>query len=285
MLTADELRQIGRLHVQVGRNVDALLAGEYRTAFRGSGMEFEEVRAYSEGDDVRRIDWNVTARSGDAFVKVFREERELTMLLILDRSGSVRFGTGGVDGRTDKRLQIARLAGSLAYVALRSNDRVGLVSFSDGVERYLPPRKSRGHAWQVIREAFTQLDGDHGTDLAGALRHANQVLKRRAAVIILSDFEAPAGYLDPLRVLARRHRVHAMVVHDPAESALPNVGLVTIRDGETGQLLTLDANHLATKSPPEHRRAELRRLGVAASVISTRDDAFAKLHQHFRGSR
>lgn len=285
MLTADELRQIGRLHVQVGRNVDALLAGEYRTAFRGSGMEFEEVRAYSEGDDVRRIDWNVTARSGDAFVKVFREERELTMLLIVDRSGSVRFGTGGADGRTDKRLQIARLAGSLAYVALRSNDRVGLVSFSNGVERYLPPRKSRGHAWQIIRETFSQLDGDRGTDLAAALRHANQVLKRRAAVIVLSDFESPAGYLDPLRVLARRHRVHAFVVHDPGESALPNVGLLTLRDAESGRLLTVDAAALGTKTTPESKRAELRRMGVACSVVSTRDDAFARLHQHFRGAR
>lgn len=285
MLTADELRQIGRLHVQVGRNVDALLAGEYRSAFRGSGMEFDEVRPYVEGDDIRRIDWNVTARSGEPYIKIFREERELTMLLIVDRSGSVRFGTGGLDGKTDKRLQIARLAGSLAYVALRSNDRVGLLSFANGVERYLPPRKSRGHAWQVIREAYSQLDDDRGTNLAGALKHANQVLKRRAAIIILSDFEADSPYTEPLRVLARRHKIHAFIVHDPAETAVPDVGLLSIRDGETGQLRTIDTGRTGTRTPPEARRMALRQLGVAASIVSTRDDAFQRLHQHFRGAR
>ena len=285
MLTAEDLKQIGRVHVQVGRSVDALLAGEYRSAFRGSGMEFEEVRPYSAGDDVRRIDWNVTARSGEPFLKVFREERELTMLLVIDRSGSVRFGSGGRDGRTDKRLQVARLAGALAYVALRSNDRVGLLSFSDNVERYLPPRKSRGHGWQVIREAFAAVELDRATDLAAALTKANAVLHRRAAVIVLSDFVAPRGWEDPMRLLVRRHRVHAFLVHDPAEVSLGRLGLLTLRDAETGQLSTVDADRTLARVALSARLRELRRLGVTASGVSTVDDAFHVLHGHFRGSR
>jgi uncharacterized protein (DUF58 family) len=282
MLTPEELRQIGRVHVQVGRGVDALLAGEYRSAFRGSGMEFEEVRAYTPGDDVRRIDWNVTARSEEPFLKVFREERELTMLLVVDRSGSVRFGSGGVDGRTDKRLQIARLAGALADAALRSNDRVGLLTFADGVERFVPPRRSRGHAWQVIRTAFEELGADRGTDLAAALTHAQKVLKRRAAVIVLSDFLGGGAWADPCRLLMRRHRVHAFLVHDPLEDHLPNLGLVTVRDAETGATRVVDARTLRAAVPAEARLRDLRRLGLRASFVSTNDDAFRKLHAHFR---
>jgi uncharacterized protein (DUF58 family) len=285
VLSAEELRQIGRLHVQVGRRVDALMAGEYRSAFRGSGMEFEEVRPYVEGDDVRRIDWNVTARTGEPFLKIFREERELTMLLVLDRSGSVRFGGGGKDGKTDKRLQIARLAGGLAYAALRSNDRVGLLSFSDGVEHYVPPRKSRGHGWQVIRDAFAAVSQDRGTDLGGALSYAAKVLKRRAAVIVLSDFFAPKGWEAPMRLLVRRHRVHAFLVHDPAEERLAPVGLVTLRDGETGKLRTVDAGALLARSSVEARRQAIARLGVRTTPVSTTDDAFRKLHLHFTAAR
>ncbi|MBM4367358.1 MAG: DUF58 domain-containing protein [Deltaproteobacteria bacterium] len=284
MLTPEDLKQIGRLHVQIGRSVDALLAGEYRSAFRGSGMEFEEVRPYAAGDDIRRIDWNVTARSGEPFLKVFREERELTMLLVIDRSGSVRFGTGGRDGRTDKRLQIARLAGALAFVALRSNDRVGLLSFSDGVERYLPPRKSRGHGWQVIREAFATVEEDRATNLATALSKAHTVLRRRAAVVVLSDFVTPRGWEDPMRVLLRRHRVHAFMVHDPAELSLGKLGLLSVRDGESGALSTLDASATVARQAVRARLAEIRRLGVTASAVSTADDAFQRLHAHFRGA-
>lgn len=284
MLTPDELRQIGRLHVQVGRRVDALLAGEYRSAFRGSGMEFEEVRTYAPGDDIRRIDWNVTARSGEPFLKVFREERELTMLLVVDRSGSVRFGSGGRDGRTDKRLQIARLAGALSYAALRSGDRVGLLTFSDGVERYVPPRRSRGHAWQVIRTAYELLEVDRGTNLAAALGQAQKVLKRRAAVILLSDFLGAPDWTEAARILTRRHRVHAFLVHDPLEAGLPDLGLVTVRDAETGAVRTVDAREWAAATSVDRRLTDLRRLGLRASAVSTRDDAFQRLHAHFRGA-
>ena len=144
MLTAEELRQIQRLSVQAGRRVDSLFAGGYRSAFKGRGMEFDEVRPYVEGDDVRHIDWNVMARTDSAYVKVFQEERELTMMLAIDVSGSMGFGSGGRDGLTDKRKQQARIAGALAYAAIRNNDRVGLLCFSDKTELFVPPRKSRG---------------------------------------------------------------------------------------------------------------------------------------------
>lgn len=285
MLSAEELRQIRRLHVQAGRRVDSLLAGDYRSAFKGSGMEFEEVRQYVPGDDVRRIDWNVTARSGEAYLKEFREERELTLLILIDVSGSVRFGSGGRDGRTDKRLQIARAAGGLAYAALRSNDRVGLVTFTDRVEHYLPPRKSRGHGWAVIRAAFEHTPEGHGTDLAAALSFTSRVLRRRSLVAIVSDFLSPGRYAEALGAIARRHRVHALLVHDPAEAALPGLGLVTLRDAETGAVRTVEAGAFFARQRLEDRLAELRRNGARASAISTAEDAFLRLQQHFRGRR
>ena len=329
MLTPEELRQIQRLHIQAGRNIDSLAAGEYRSAFKGSGMEFEEVRPYVPGDDVRWIDWNVTARSDEPYIKEFREERELTMLLILDVSGSVRFGGGGQDGRTDKRLQVARMAGGLAYAALRNSDRVGLLRFTDRVETFLPPRKSRGHGWEVIRATFEGSAASTRTDLGLALEHANRILKRRSVVVILSDFLSPLSFTDPLRALSRRHRVHAFLFHDPLESAMPPVGLVTLEDAETGELVTVDAGRMratraeepglspgrartgswwerlfsgrpaenpvstggsSSREPEfsgtvEERTGLLRRHRVRVTAVSTRDDAFLKLHQHFRGGR
>lgn len=285
MLTAEELRQIRRLSVQAGRRVDSLLAGDYRSAFKGSGMEFEEVRNYVPGDDVRRIDWNVTARTGEAWIKEFREERELTLLILLDVSGSVRFGSGGRDGRTDKRLQMARVAGGLAYAALRTGDRVGLLSFSDRIHHFLPPRRSRGHSWGVIRAAFEHHPEDHGTDVAGALAYAAKVLKRRAVVVILSDFIASRPFGTELGALVRRHRTHALCVYDPREMELGKLGLIALRDAETGAVRTVDAGTLIAERSMDQRVAELRRHGVRASAISTADDAFIKLQQHFRGAR
>ncbi|MDP2315398.1 MAG: DUF58 domain-containing protein [Pseudomonadota bacterium] len=285
MLTAEELRQIRRLQVQAGRRVDSLLAGDYRSAFKGSGMEFEEVRQYVPGDDVRRIDWNVTARTGEAWIKEFREERELTLLIMLDVSGSVRFGSGGRDGRTDKRLQMARTAGGLAYAALRTGDRVGLLSFSDRIHHYLPPRRSRGHGWQVISAAFEHVGDDHGTDIAGALAYATKVLRRRAVVAVLSDFHAARPFATQLGALVRRHKTHALLFHDPREATMPPVGLLTLRDAETGAVRVVDAAALHAARSVDARLAELRRQGVRASAVSTSEDAFLRLQQHFRGAR
>lgn len=282
MLTTDELRQIQRLSLQLQRRVDSPFAGEYRSAFRGMGMEFEEVRAYVPGDDVRHIDWNVTARAGAPFVKVFREERELTVMLVMDVSASMRFGSGGRDGRTDKRLQTARLAGAMAYAAIRNQDKVGLATFTDRVERLVPPRKTRGHAWGVIHAAFEGSAERSGTALAEALEHVGRLLKRRAVVVVLSDFLGPPTWQRPLAVLARKHQVSAFLVHDPLESALPGVGLVDLEDAETGQRRLVDARLLRADRPVKARLAELRRAGARARAVDTTEDPFRQLLLHFR---
>ncbi len=285
MLTAEELRQIRRLHVQAGRAVDSPFAGEYRSAFKGRGMEFEEVRPYVPGDDVRHIDWNVTARTGVPFVKEFREERELVLMLVVDVSGSIHFGSGGVDGETDKRRQLARVAGGLAFAGIRNGDRVGLLTFSDRVERFVPPRKSRGHAWMVIRSVFEDRPEGRGTDLGMALEHAARMLKRKAVVCVISDFlpgQATSAGERELKVLAYRHQLHCFVLHDPFEQALPPVGLLELEDAETGQPALVDSAKVGAALPVERRVRALRRAGARVSEIPTDGDPFVALHKHFR---
>ncbi|NOY26168.1 MAG: DUF58 domain-containing protein [Oligoflexia bacterium] len=291
MLTSEELRQIHRLHLQAGRAVDSPFGGDYRSAFKGRGMEFEEVRQYVPGDDVRHIDWNVTARSGQPFVKEFREERELILMLVVDVSASVHFGGGGLDGQTDKRRQLARVAGALAFAGVRNQDRVGLLTFSDRIEHFVPPRKSRGHAWSVIRTVFEDHAQGLGTDLPGALEHVARVLKRRSVVCVLSDFLPGASGADgqrELRVLAWRHKVHCFVVHDPLEAHLPPVGLVSLQDAETGRTRVVDAGHARLEPTVEQRIQRLRQAGAAVCELPVDQDAFHRLVAHFRrfgGSR
>lgn len=282
MLDAEELRQLRRLHIQAGRRVDSPFAGEYRSAFRGRGMEFEEVRQYVPGDDIRHIDWNVTARTGHPHVKEFREERQLTMQLVLDVSGSVAFGGGGSDGRTDKRLQIARMAGALAFAAIRNGDRVGLMTFSDRVERFLPPRRTRGHAWTVLRAAFDRSAVGRGTDIAHALERLGHFLKRRAVICVLSDFVTETPFQRELAILARRHRVNCFLVHDPLEQAFPGVGLVDLEDAETGRRVLVDGARLKGAWAMDDRLARLRRTGAHVRAVGTGEDPFVHLLQHFR---
>ena len=282
MLTPDELKQLKRLHIQAGRRVDSPFAGEYRSAFRGQGMEFEEVRPYVPGDDIRHIDWNVTARMNTPHVKEFREERELCLQLVLDVSGSVAFGSGGEDGRTDKRLQIARLAGALAYAAIRNGDQVGLLSFTDKVEQFLPPRKSRGHAWAVMRAAFERSEQGKQTDLAGALEEVGKHLRRRSVICVLSDFVSEGPYERELAILSRRHRVYAFLVHDPMESAMPSVGLIEVEDAETGKRLLIDSATLSARQSVDARIRALRNLGLRASAVGTHQDPYQHLLRHFR---
>jgi len=280
-LTPEELRELRRLHISAGRRVDSLFAGEYRSAVRGKGMEFEEVREYVPGDDVRHIDWNVTARTTEPHVKVFREERQTTVLLVIDVSGSVRVGAGGRDGRTSRRLQIARIAGGLAYASIRNQDRVGLVSFTDHVETFLPPRKSRGHVWAVIRAAFAASGSQRGTDLAEALAFVQSVQRRRAVVVIVSDFLDDEAYLERLGPIARRHQVHAVVVHGPFDEAFPAIGLTEVVDAETGQRMLVDGAAFLARQSVEDRVRTLRRKGAKVVPISTDADPFTALMSHF----
>jgi uncharacterized protein (DUF58 family) len=280
-LTPEELRELRRLHVVVGRKVDSLFSGEWRSAVRGRGMEFEEVRPYQPGDDVRRIDWNVTARTGEPFVKVFREERQAIVLLVVDVSGSTRAGTGGRDGRTNRRLQLARVAGGLALAGIRNQDRIGLLTFTDRVESYLSPRRSRGHSWAIIQKVYAPHANGRGTDLAAALAFVHNVQRRRAVVVIASDFLDDGRWQEPLGALARRHRVHALAVHDPLDAPIPGLGLLDVVDPETGERRTVDAAAWGARAAAEERVLALRRLGVRATALSTDDDAFSVLHRHF----
>ncbi len=281
-LTADELREIRRLHIVLGRKVDSLFAGEWRSAVRGQGMEFEEVRAYSPGDDVRRIDWNVTARSGEPFVKVYKEERQATVLLLVDVSASTRTGTGGRDGRTDRRLQAARVAGGVAFASIRNQDRIGLVTFTDRVESYLSPRRSRGHAWAVIQKVYAHDHKGHGTDLAAAIHFVQSVQRRRAVVVLISDFLDDGPWMDALGALCGRHKVHAVLLHDALDRGVPGVGLLDLVDPETGEHRVVDGDRWAARQAVDDRLLALRRKGARAMALSTDDDAFTVLHRHFQ---
>jgi uncharacterized protein (DUF58 family) len=282
VLTAEELRELRRLHVSAGRRVDSLFAGDYRSAVRGQGMEFEDIREYVPGDDVRHIDWNVTARTGEPFIKVYREERQVTVLLVVDVSGSTRVGSGGRDGRTDRRLQIARIAGGLAYASLRNQDRVGLVTFSDRIESYLAPRRSRGHTWAVIQTVYEGQTTNRGTDLAEAVRFVRQVQRRRAVLVFVSDFLAPSGWERAMGSLARKHKVHGVMVTDPIDEGLGQLGLVDLVDAETGATRLVDGRTMSPRVPLEDRLQALRRTGTRAVALSTTDDPYAVLHRHFQ---
>ncbi len=282
MLTAEELRELRRLHVSAGRRVDSLFAGDYRSAVRGQGMEFEDIREYVPGDDVRHIDWNVTARTGEPFIKVYKEERQVTVLLVVDVSGSTRIGSGGRDGRTDRRLQIARVAGGLAYASLRNQDRVGLVTFSDRVEDFLSPRRTRGHVWSVIQHVYTSFGQHRGTDITAAVRFLRQVQRRRCVLVFVSDFLDGGEWEKGLGSLARRHKLHAVMVHDPIDVALPGLGLLELVDAETGATRLVDGRTVAATMSVEERLRRLRRTGARAVSLSTEQDPYTVLHQHFQ---
>ncbi|MEQ1504153.1 MAG: DUF58 domain-containing protein [Myxococcota bacterium] len=281
-LTPEELRELRRLHVSAGRRVDELFAGEYRSAVKGQGMEFEEVRLYVPGDDVRQLDWNVTARTGDPHIKVFREERQVTVMLAVDVSGSTRVGSGGRDGRTDRRLQIARVAGGLAYASMRNQDRVGLVTFTDRIETVLVPRRTRGHTWAVIQAVYAGHAVGRGTDLGQALRYVRKVQRRRSVVVVVSDFLDPSGWDPLLGSLASRHKVHAVCVHDPMDQSFRGLGLLEVVDAETGRTQLVDGRTFAAKASLEQRLTRIRRTGARVVPLSTRDDPFAVLLQHFQ---
>jgi uncharacterized protein (DUF58 family) len=237
MLPHDVLRQIRRLHWKARRAVEDLLGGEYHSVFKGTGIVFEDVRAYQPGDDVRMIDWNVTARMGQPFIKRFVEERELTVLLMVDCSGSQLFGTQ----MQQKREVAAELAAVLAFSAIRNNDKVGLISFSDRVERFVPPGKGARHVLRIIRDILFFQAQHRGTSLTEALHYLNRVQRRRAIVFLLSDF-LDKDFEGALKRTGRRHDLIAVRIRDPREEELPAVGLLQLEDAETGAPLVIDTS-------------------------------------------
>ncbi len=233
--TKELMKHVRRIKVFTNKFVDEHVSGEYHSVFKGRGMEFDEVREYVPGDDVRSIDWNVTARMGHPFIKRFCEERELTIIFLVDISGSMCFGSG-----TRSKAEIAaELTCLLALSAIKNQDKVGMILFSDRIERYIPPRKGRTAAMRLVREVLAAEETRQPTDIGAALRFLNKTQKRRAVVFLVSDFQSE-GYESELRVTARRHDLIACPICDPRELALVNAGLLEIVDPETGELIEID---------------------------------------------
>lgn len=256
------LRKIRRIEIRVRRLLNTLFLGEYHSVFKGQGMEFSEVREYVPGDDIRAIDWNVTARMNAPFVKQFVEERELSVILVVDVSASGGYGSTG-----QSKLEVAtELAALLAFSAIRNNDKVGLVAFTDQVEKFVPPRKGREHVLRVIRELLYLAPRGRGTNIAGALSYVSRVIKRKSVVFLISDFMA-AEYGSTLRVTGRRHDVIAVTVTDPLEHALPPAGLVTLADAETGDTILVDAGDPAVRA--EYRHLALEALGQRDRLLQS----------------
>ncbi|HUK83724.1 MAG TPA: DUF58 domain-containing protein [Verrucomicrobiae bacterium] len=239
--TRDILKKVRQIEIRTRRLVNDSLAGEYHSVFRGRGMDFDEVREYVPGDEVRAIDWNVTARAGRPFIKKFTEERELTILLMVDLSASGNFGSAG----QSKRELAAELASVLAFSAIRNGDKVGLILFTDGIEQYIPPKKGRQHVLRVVREILVFKPKRRGTNVTHALDFVNGVTERRSVAFLISDFQSEnlENLRRAMRQTHRRHDLVAVRIQDPHESTLPDVGLLSIEDAETGELLELDTTN------------------------------------------
>ena len=248
--TKEILKKVRQIEIRTRRLVDSSMGGEYHSVFKGRGMDFDEVREYSAGDEVRTIDWNVTARAGRPFVKKFTEERELTILLLVDISASGNFGSATFS----KRDLAAELASVLAFSAIRNSDKVGLLLYTDRVERYLPPKKGRRHVLRVVRDILHHTPEGRGTDSIKALDVANHVLHRRAIVFLISDFQSPGDPVQTrtdlrraMRQTNRRHDLIAVQIGDPREKELPNVGVLALEDAETGEVIELDTASAAVR--------------------------------------
>ncbi len=257
MLTREVMRQVRRLQLRARRAVEDPLGGAYRSVFKGTGIAFEEVREYQPGDEIRSIDWNVTARMGHPFIKRYVEERELTVILLVDASASMSFGTV----QQSKRDVVAELAALLSLCAVSNNDKVGLILVTRAVERYVPPRKGPRHILRLIRDLFVHKPSDPATNLQAGFDFLNKVLHRRALVFVFSDF-LDAGYERAMQRTARRHDVIAVTIRDPREVEFPDVGLLEIQDAETGRCELIDTGHAdfrrAFQTQEAQRQAEFQ---------------------------
>jgi uncharacterized protein (DUF58 family) len=288
MISSDVLRRIRRIELRTRKLVNESFAGAYHSAFKGRGIEFDTIRPYEPGDDVRLIDWNVTARTGNTFVRQYIEERELTVMLLLDTSASCLFGSTS----KSKRDLAAEVAAVLAYSAINNNDKVGLVLFSDRTELYVPPRKGRNHILRLIRDLLTAQPIHKETDIAAALRMASRSLKRRSIIFLLSDMLVPIDtYATELSLLAYHHDVIVLIFSDPLERNLPNVGLARMQDAETGQIMWIDThavnwqrNFSAQSHQLQNRvRSVMSQASIDVAYIDINDDYVARLASLFQG--
>lgn len=270
--TKELMKQVGKIKMITSRLVDERLCGAYQSVFRGQGIEFDEVREYVPGDDVRTIDWNVTARTGHPFIKRFAEERELTVIFVVDISGSQGFGSS-IRSKAETAAEITCL---LALSAVKNQDKVGLILFSDRIEKHIPAKKGRTAVMRLVREVLAAEETRRGTNLTDALHVLNNVQKRKAVVFLISDF-LTSGYENVLRVTARKHDVICCHVSDPREYCLPNIGILEVQDPESGQLMLVDTasgavrETLRAQAEEDHARLEtlFKRLKIDAMFLST----------------
>ncbi|HCJ12187.1 MAG: hypothetical protein A2Y14_00460 [Verrucomicrobia bacterium GWF2_51_19] len=285
------LKKVRNIEIRTHKTVVESMSGAYQSVFKGQGMDFEEVREYAPGDDVRSIDWNITAKMNKPFVKKFREERELTLWLLVDVSASGDFGSG----EKSKREQASELAAVLAFSAIRNQDKVGLILFSNTVERFIPPKKGHTHVLRLIREILFFQPENKGTDIPGALNFLNQVFRRKSIVFLISDFLSHDGLqqdpalLKALRLTHRRHDLICSLLSDPREHTLPNIGLLELEDAETGETLTinthnntlLDAYQNETNTLHSSFLQKLKQIGISTIALSTHQPYDKALREFF----
>lgn len=264
MIPKELLKKVRRIQIRTAHVVNDVLAGQYHSVFRGRGMEFEEVRPYQAGDDVRTIDWNVSARFGEPYVKMFREERELTVMLLVDVSRSHEFGTAG----QLKRELAAEICATLAFSAIKNNDKVGMILFTDLVEKFVPPAKGTRHVLRVVRDLLHHQPIGRGTDLTAVFDHLGRLRMRRSVVFVVSDFQA-ADYEASLRVARKRHDLIPITITDPRERELPNVGMIELTDAETGESVIVDTSNRNLRRAFENQTLE---------AVEERDRLFRRLN-------
>lgn len=283
--TAEILKKVRKIEIKTKELSKHLFSGEYSSTFKGRGMSFSEVRDYHYGDDIRNIDWNVTARSGEPHVKVFEEERELTVIFLVDMSKSSFFGTVN----QFKSEINTELCATLGFSALTNHDKVGAILFTDGVEKYIPPKKGRNHILRIIRELIYFKPKGTGTNVGEALKYLNNVIKKRSIAFVLSDF-IDDGYDSVLKIAARKHDIIGIRVYDDLESKLPDVGLINVEDAETGEKKLIDtssknvreqySDHFTTKS--EYFTSSFQRSGASILTINTKEDYVKSLMYFFK---
>jgi uncharacterized protein (DUF58 family) len=285
MIPQEILKQIRRIQIFTNRSVNEVFAGEYESTFKGRGMQFDEVREYAPGDDVRSIDWNVTARTGKPYIKRYVEERELTVMLLVDLSASGAFGTIG----KLKNELAAELCAVLAFSAIKNNDKVGLITFTDRIERFIPPQKGTEHVLRVIRELLYSKPSHRDTNIPMALDYLAKVIKKKATVFLVSDFIA-TDIKKPLRLINKRHDLIAIAIRDRREIALPAVGLIELEDAETGEVILVDTSSKAIRRNYEQQSRQqndelqnmLRSVNVDCINISTDRPYTQELVRFFR---
>ncbi len=285
METTDLLKKVRQIEIKTRGLSNNIFAGEYHSAFKGRGMTFSEVREYQYGDDIRNIDWNVTARFNHPFIKIFEEERELTVMLMIDVSGSREFGSGF----RFKKNVITEIAAVLAFSAIQNNDKIGVVFFSDSIEKFIPPKKGKKHILHIIRELITFTPENRNTDISEALRYLTNAIKKRCTAFVISDF-IDEGFEDALKIANQKHDVVALKVYDKRETEIPSIGLVKLKDAETNQYNWVDTSSRAVRDAYKKwwiendlsTKSTFRKCGVDNVSVNTDDDYVKALISLFK---